>query len=902
MTPWVPNILLVDDLPANLERLEGLLSPLEVRVFCVQSGREALSLLNHHSFALVICDLLMPEMDGLELARRIYAHKATGALPILFVSKAQLAPDTIAEVYRLGAVDFLEGPIDQHILLGKVAVFLKLERQRFELDQSLGELSALNQQLQAQIEARKLVEQAYEQTQESLQTIINSLLDAILILTPDGRLVDLNQQATQLFGQSKEDLLSGYVDELFQTPGLKEPLIKWIQRAPKGELIELQVMGKSAKPLDLELSSKQIQYNGEPRLLLTLHDISHRKASQDRLRKLSQAVEQSPASILITDLAGHIEYINPRFTELTGYSAQDILGKNPRILRSGQTPPEVYRELWRHLKAGQPWTGELINRRKNGETYVELTHLSPIFNEANQVTHYLGIKQDITDRKQAEEALIEATIEANQANQAKSEFLANMSHEIRTPMNAILGFSEILQELVEDPQQSEFLGNIRSSGEALLTLINDILDLSKVEAGKLKLEYRPTDLKGLLEEMGPIFAKKLGEKDLLFHLEIDPQLPPALALDESRIRQILLNLIGNAVKFTHQGRIHLKAIQEARRGQSLDLLLVVEDTGIGIAPESQQIVFGAFEQVPGQGSQVGGTGLGLAITKRLVEMMGGQIDLSSQLGQGSCFNVHLRGVEITEAPPSVVEETAEASFTLEGFAPARLLVVDDIEINRKLLIKYLKAAPFEVYEACNGAEAVDQATTMLPDLILMDMKMPVLDGFEATARLKSQPATAKIPVIAVTAAVMKDERVRILALCDDMLSKPLSKGALVKKLGLYLKSVIPKNGALPAAKTLQGNWPQPQADDLAWLLEQTSTKWQAQWAELNDSLTLNLIEDWAAKLRSEASRVGYTPLYQWAEEVYNLARAFEADQLAQKMTGYPDLIEPLAKACANATS
>ncbi|MGE5498989.1 MAG: PAS domain-containing sensor histidine kinase, partial [Syntrophothermus sp.] len=371
--------------------------------------------------------------------------------------------------------------------------------------------------------------------------------------------------------------------------------------------------------------------------------IFHQRAEEE-LRKLSRAVAQSPVSIIIADSRGKIEYINPKFTEQEGYTLNEVAGKSPSILQSGKTPETTYKELWQTITSGNDWHGELQNINKKGELYWALVTISSIKNYKGEITHYISVSEDITKRKFAEDKLRQSEIEirkakeiAEKANQAKSQFLANMSHEIRTPMNAIMGFSEILKKRISDPGSTGYLDGIISSGKSLLSLINDILDLSKIEAGKLSINYEPVDLRPLLREMHQIFSVILREKAVEFRLEIDAALPEGLLIDELRLRQILFNMIGNAVKFTDSGSITVHLSCERLKDEKLaSLSLEIKDTGIGIPADQHEKIFEVFTQQEGQNQKkYGGTGLGLSITKRLIDIMNGTIEVQSEVNKGS---------------------------------------------------------------------------------------------------------------------------------------------------------------------------------------------------------------------------------------------------------------------------
>ncbi len=386
--------------------------------------------------------------------------------------------------------------------------------------------------------------------------------------------------------------------------------------------------------------------------------------------------------------------------------------------------------------------------------------------------------------------LARAKERAEQANRAKSVFLANMSHEIRTPMNAIIGFTELLSDQLEEPRLKSYVKTIRSAGQSLLMLINDILDLSKIEAGKLTLQKRPTNVYDLVQEVASIFMMNVRSKGLDLWVDIDPDLPASLLVDDIRLRQVLVNLLGNAVKFTDSGYIKLGVVVKTvdEHLSKVDLEIIVEDTGIGIAKAQRETIFEDFSQQEGQDQRkFGGTGLGLGISKRLIEMMDGFITLESVLGEGSTFTLHLNHIDIASVQEKPKSENDKAEGEIR-FLPSKILVVDDVADNRELLLQHFRSSVFEVLSASNGLEAVACFENEKPDLILMDIRMPKMDGYEAASRIKAQ---SNVPIVALTASIMQDDEERIKRKdFDGFLRKPVLQRELFEELARFLPHEI----------------------------------------------------------------------------------------------------------------
>ena len=530
-----------------------------------------------------------------------------------------------------------------------------------------------------------------------------------------------------------------------------------------------------------EVSAYSLQ---KDHFVAVFENITDRKLLENELKKLRVAVEQAPAIVVITDPKGDIEYVNPMFTTSTGYTAEEAIGQNPRILKSGLMPDSVYLDMWQTILSGRIWDGELQNKKKNGELYWDQAVISAIRNKEGVITNFVAVKLEITEQKKLLNDLIKAREKAEENDRLKSAFLANISHEIRTPMNGILGFSQLLKEPhLTGEEQTEYIDLIYRSGERMLNLINDLIDISRIESGETMVQITETPVNVLLRDLDAFFKPQADSKKL--RLQIVTALPDnesIIVTDAAKLNQILTNLVQNALKFTLKGGIDVGYTR-----QSDMLEFYVSDSGIGIPGDMLQKVFDRFQQVNNTLTRTQqGSGLGLSISKAYVAMLGGTIKVESVEGKGSKFSFTLpykpaHELDIAQQPLPVAENLAEAVRDIT------VLIVEDDAMSTLLLTRNLKSADIIILTAINGEKAVEQVRQHPEiDLVLMDIKMPVMNGFDATRLIKEQ--RPGLPIIVQSAFTSKEDKIKATeAGADSFITKPINKTELLQLVAKLLK-------------------------------------------------------------------------------------------------------------------
>jgi PAS domain S-box-containing protein len=760
------------------------------------------------------------------------------------------------------------------------------------------------------ITEKKNREQEIRSQNEKLNAILNSLPDKLFIHDAAGNYLEAYTTDNSGFIVPMEKFIGKNLRDVFpaDVAGLN---LKNLHESRRNNKIVIHEYSNDYNGSILHFEVRVVPFMDD-KVIRFVRDITERKEIEMQISKLNKAIEQSPVAIIITDTDANITYASSAIEEMTGYQKHELLGKNIGILKSEKNREGLYNEIWEAIKSGLNWDGELINKKKNGKSYWANMSITPLYESGNQITGYLAVKQDITEKKRneqeilelnsslerkvedrtnqlkkANEELVKARDAAEEANKAKSLFLANMSHEIRTPLNSIIGFSELLFNSSIDEKKRSQVASIRNSGRSLLNIINDILDLSKVEAGKIIIEAEPLNVLKVVSEVGNIFSQKATEKKLDLILEQETALTTPLMLDETRLRQILFNLVGNAIKFTQKGSVSVFIHHEEKDNNLVDLRIRVTDTGIGIPGDQLSAIFDPFVQQKGQLNKTyGGTGLGLAISRRMAEAMGGEISVKSVTGKGSEFTIYLKNVAkaVTQREE---KENNPLYYSTIRFDKKTILIVDDIYDNRIMLLDTLEDTGARLLEAENGAEAVQLAKTKKPDIILMDIRMPVMDGLEACRIIKNTPETAGIPCIAVSASINLGKPGKdIPENFDDNLMKPVAFDQLFDMLSRFLKPTEETGISEDSPETVfkdEKKW----TDDLKRFAENELVPL---YNHVMRTQLVDEMEDFGKQLISAGNRFDDELLLNTGKRISDFADQFEVDKLTLIMREFQLLL------------
>ncbi len=870
------SILMVDDEILILKGICSIFDRKEYQITTTDSGRRAVELLKKQSFDLVITDLVMGQIDGIQVLKK--AKELNPEIMVIILTGYGNTKSVI-EALRLGADDYLMKPCEPEEIIFRVEHCLEKSENKKKLKQA---------------------EEALRASQGKLSAMIASMSDRISVVDKDLNIIWANETAKGLFG---EDLIGKKCYQAYygrETPCKPYPcfMLKAFEDE-RSHTKEIQVIGKDRlkryffSTANVALRDK----NGKPAAVMEIsRDITASKQAEEKLDRaktfLENVIKAMPNPVFVKNERHQWTFFNDALCNLIGRSRVELLGKSDYDFFLKQEAGMSGEKDRPFLNIGETHEKEEYLTDSEGMVHTILIRETALTDETGKKI-LIGVITDVTELKKARKV-------AEAADHAKSEFITNMSHEIRTPMNTIMGFTELLKEKIRDEELKQYLAEIFSAGKLLTVLIDNILELSKIEAGEMKIKYKAASPVLLLNEIEDVFSHKIQKKSLNFYVETDLNVQDYLLFDEVRLKQVLLNLVGNAVKYTESGfiRITVQTLASEKSPDMVDFIFAVEDTGIGVPEEQQKTIFDAFERPNEKDYAIcGGTGLGLAITRRLVEMMGGAISVTGKKGKGSTFTVKLHNIRKVKEPYAAEKKNGRLGDSIIIFVKATIMIVDNIESNRRILLRYLKDYGFDLLEAEDGRQAHDLARVHHPDLILMDMKMPVMDGREATRLIKACEETKDIPIVAVTASV-KDAEKECRILCDGCLRKPFRRDELIAELTRFLKHSVkkpvsmnlgssqPEENSEPDAKAIKG---------ISELIQMLELEFTLRWEEINDMLIVDDANKFAVDMTHAGREYGFPLLTEYGEHLGDFVRTYDTVALKKKVAEFPKIVERIKK-------
>ncbi len=622
------------------------------------------------------------------------------------------------------------------------------------------------------ITERKMAEELLKLNEKKFHNLFYYHSAVKLIIDPEtGNIVEANKAAAAFYGWPEETLQSMNISQInaLHPEGVKKEIEN--ARTLKKTNFEFQHRKADDSLVDVEVFSSRIEIDSKEFLHSIVHDISEKKKAEEKLKLLNRAVEASSVSVIITNADGNINYVNPYFTELTGYSYEETIGKNPRILKSGNQPKEFYDNLWNTINSGKDWAGEFLNRKKNGELYWESGVISPIVNSNGKVTNFVNIKEDITHKKKMLEDLVAAKEKAEESDKLKTAFINNISHEIRTPLNGILGFGHLIAEFdLSAEKRREYFKHINHSSDRLLNTITDYMDMAMIVSKTMKVNKKEFILAPVFETITKKTKQLCADQKINFNIEIPLDSKDLIVYSNPEfIQKILRKLLDNAIKFTREGSISC-----GYKIKTEHIEFFVKDTGSGIDSDKLNVIFEMFSQEDSSMTrEYDGNGLGLSIAKDLATLIGGKIQATSEKGKGS---------EFTFTIPNHNSKTLRSvnnQIKINNNDQPLVLIVEDDKLSYLFLKTILDRSGYNNIRAINGLEAVNYCTQN-PDIsiVLMDIQMPVMNGIEATRQIREYKPG--LPIIATTAHAQTGDKHRFIeAGCSDYLSKPIKKEKLL---------------------------------------------------------------------------------------------------------------------------
>jgi hypothetical protein len=723
--------------------------------------------LDEKDFDLILSDFNILGFDGLQVLQMV--HEKCPEIPVIIVTGTG-SEEVAIRAMKMGASDYVIKSAN-HIRGLAITIEHVIEKTRLQHDKAE-------------------VLDSLERNEKKYRLLFDSNPHPMWVYDLETlNFLEVNHTATLKYGYSRDQFLTMNLKDIRPDEDVEKLFDNVREGADEYTFSgEWRHKNRNGDIFLVEIISHSIDYNDKKARLVIANDITERKKIEDKLKLYTRAIEQSPVSINITNNEGALIYVNSGFTALSGYSSREVIGRNPRFLKSGIHSDAFYKELWESVTAGNSWKGELCNKNKDGNLYWVQANISPVLDTKGRITHFVAIKEDITEIKKFTEDLKISKEKAEESDRLKTAFLANMSHEIRTPMNGILGFTDLLLDPdLSSEQKEDYIKLVHQSGQRMLNTVNDIVEISKIEAGLVNVIIKATDLNERVEGLFRFFQPEAKKKGLKLILEmLLPAEKKNLNTDQNKLDSILSNLIKNALKYTDSGSICLGCQQ---RGHLIEFY--IRDTGIGIPKNRQNAIFDRFVQADISDRRAfQGSGLGLAISKSYIEMLGGKIWVESEEGIGSTFYFTLPYIPVPEEK-KVSGETVLVKDKENQIIPEvsglKILIAEDDETSERLINISVDKYAKEILAARTGLETVEVCRNNPDtDLILMDIQMPLFNGYEATRQIRQ--FNKDVVIIAQTAFGLSGDREKAIESgCNEYISKPIRNSELLSLIQKYFK-------------------------------------------------------------------------------------------------------------------
>ncbi|MBN8570821.1 MAG: response regulator [Ignavibacteria bacterium] len=771
------NILLIEDDNADATAFRRAMKKtyLDFKIEVCNEGESVLPMLKSQNFDFIFLDYQLPGSDGLSILQQIkleFMHT-----PVVVIT-SQGDEKIAVDMMKNGAFDYFpKSYITSERLMQVLHTGLKLQSIEEEKNQATISLK----------ENERLLDLVYNSTNVGM-----SLVDE------NGVILRVNNAYCHLFGYRKDDIIGNPFTDYILEEQRESAINKFKDFMAKGNenTYEHSIMNDENEPINLFVTEKIFSdEHGNKFMIATFTDITLKKQDEEHKRLIESVILNSNEAISLMKVTNNETqelqtiFINDAFTKLTGYESFEILGQKYAVLFGERTDKIELNKLYDSIYLKQKAEVEIICYTKNHSEYWVNLNISPIPDDTGRITHWVFIQRDITEKKKIEESLKRSKLEAETAARQRADFLSNMSHEIRTPMNAIIGLTELMLQETKDEKFLENLQSVKFSADNLLVIINEILDYSKLDAGKVKVENISFDIKQIFRELDKSIGLKAREKNIEFTSVVDENCPQFLIGDPVRINQILINLAGNAIKFTHKGKVEVKAEIVTKSNDEVKLLFAVTDTGIGIPDDKLHLIFESFMQAYTDTQRLfGGTGLGLTISKKLIEMLNGEIRVESTVNKGSKFYFELTLKIDKKERKDVPTESSKEARDLLGI---KILIAEDNRMNQLVAKQIFKKWNVELQIANTGLEAVQLLSEKHYDVVLMDLQMPEMNGYEATEYIRDTSSPVldhNVPIIALTADAFGETKGKVLDIgMNDFLMKPFKQEELYEKITKYLK-------------------------------------------------------------------------------------------------------------------